>query len=113
MKLTQSEILGFDTSKYATVSGEKAGFFDSVKNVFSNSMGVLASVFDGGLAIYGGVTERIRALNEINAETVSETPVVVAQDTNEKHLFGLSDTSLKTMLIGAGLVGVLFLLFKK
>lgn len=108
---TQSEILGVNTFDFGGyVPEENKGAFDTIRGIWDKSTTVLASVFDNGLEIYGGITERINALNQIKADTVEKRSVEVQrEDASNSGVM----PSAKTLMIGAGVAVILLVALKK
>lgn len=109
---TQSEILGFDTRRFSNEPAAKEGnVFSAVRDVFGNVTSVLANLFDDGIKIYGAVDGRVKALKQIQSETIGETPVVV--DKPKAPALGLDALSPKTLMFAALGAVALILVFKK
>ena len=74
----------------------------------------IANVFDNGLSIYTSVDDRLRAIKQINKETIVNNPPVVIsqsvaaeQDLNKQNQKGIQTASLA--LIAAGILFVILI----
>jgi len=80
-----------------------------IADLFSNLGAAAASVFDGGIAAYKSVADRLVALNQINNDTVKAiTPAAETPDPNlEASQKAMSTASMA--LVAAGILGVILI----
>jgi hypothetical protein len=83
---------------------------DSLSNtsgVLNTLSGTIAGLFDGGISIYQGVTDRIKAIRLIGDETETPAPAVVQTPSEPMKIAGVSLTPMNLMIGGlVVLVGV-------
>lgn len=106
--MTQSEILGFDTKKYASTVNAP-GIFDSVREKVSKATSVLAGIFDNGINIYNEIQERIDAVKIIDSEMVGSSAVNIDDPKSENTIL----PSFKTLILGTGVIVAVMLIFRK
>lgn len=86
----------------------------NVVGKFNDFLGKVVGVFDKGVDIWKGVNERVKAIKQINEETVEPTPQEV-KITQENSFFDKDDKRKILVYTGLGLgaVALLLILRKK
>lgn len=60
---------------------QQPSFSDALSNMtvgITDAMESALRVFDGGLAVYGGVVERVNAIKRMNQEIAQPAPIIVS-----------------------------------